>query len=184
MQSSIVYVSDTKIRIFLSETYSIHDYYYYDSLTVDKSRYTTVTGSPVLTYSSNGLNVNTSVASVALIRNNFLTLPSDYEAEITVTTVSSNQGRTGICFDDLLIDGSSINTVFYKLSNTSNKGNTNSVITANTIVKVRKQSGTFTVYFNDVQKWSGSISDDNHYQQFRTYQNRSTTFKDLKIKAL
>ena len=128
--------------------------------------------------------MNTSVATVALVRNNFLTLPTDYEAELTVTTVVSNQGRTGICFDDLLIDGSSSNTVFYKLSNTSNKGNTSTVISAGTVVKVRKQSGTFTVYLNDVQKWSGSISDDNHYQQFRTYQNRSTTFKDLKIKPL
>lgn len=158
--------------------------YYYDSLTVDKSRYTTVSGSPSLTYSSNGLNVNTSVAQVGLVKNNFLTLPSDYEAKITVTTVPSNEGRTGICFDDLLIDGSSSNTVFYKLSNTSNKGSSNSVIYDNTVVKVRKQGSTFTVYFDDVQKWTGTISDDNHYQQFRTYRNRSTTFKDLKIKAL
>lgn len=119
-----------------------------------------------------------------MVRNNFLTLPSDYEVEITVTTVPSNQGRTGICFDDLLIDGSTINTVFYKLSNTSNKGNTSSVINANTVVKIRKQGSTFTVYFDDVQKWTDSISDDNHYQQFRTYLNRATTFKDLKIKPL
>lgn len=170
--------------MFWIQIFSISDIYYYDSLTVDKSRYITVSGSPVLTYSSNGLNVNSSVASVGLVKNNFLTLPSDYEAEITVTTVPSNEGRTGICFDDLLIDGSSINTVFYKLSNTSNKGSTNSVINANTVVKIRKQGSTFTVYFDDVQKWTSSISDDNHLLQFRTYRNRSTTFKDLKIKSL
>lgn len=69
----------------LEDTIEIDDLFYYDSLTTDKNRYSIVSGSPVLTYSSNGLNVNTSVAQIGLVKNNFLTLPSDYEAEITIT---------------------------------------------------------------------------------------------------
>lgn len=168
----------------VSKIFSISDIYYYDSLTVDKSRYITVSGSPVLTYSSNGLNVNTSVAQVGLVKNNFLTLPSDYEAEITVIYVTSN-ARTGICFDDLLIDGGDSNTGIYKLSTTTRQSLiNNSTYRTGDVVKIRKQGSTFTYYLNDVQKWTGTISDDNHLQQFRTYQNRSTTFKDLKIKSL
>lgn len=168
----------------LEDTIEIDDLFYYDPLTTDKNRYSIVSGSPALTYSSNGLNVNTSVAQIGLVKNNFLTLPSDYEAEITVIYVTSN-ARTGICFDDLLIAGGDSNTGIYKLSTTTRQSNiTNSTYRAGDVVKIRKQGSTFTYYLNDVQKWTGTISDDNHLQQFRTYQNRSTTFKDLKIREL
>ena len=165
------------------KTFVIHDYYYYDSLTVDKQRYTTINGSPSLSYSSNGLNINTSATSVALVRNNFLTLPSSYEAELTITEQINYGG--GICFDDTLWDISSPkNSSIYKLSNTSllvsnlNKFNTGD------IVKIKKQDSTFTYYINDVQIWTGTITGDTHYQQFRTYQNRGATYKDLKIRQL
>ena len=173
--------------IFVSETYSISDIYYYDSLTVDKQRYTTVSGSPVLTYSSNGLNVNTSVAQVGLVKNNFLTLPSDYEAELTVTYAPQSSYSGGLCFDDWLFDcGSpSLNGAStFKLSNTSRLNQSLRKFITNDVVKVIKTGTTIKLYINDNLIVTNTISDDNHLQQFRTYQNRSTTFKDLKIKAL
>jgi hypothetical protein len=128
--------------------------------------------------------VNTSQASVGLVRNNFLTLPSDYEAEITITGQTAGEG-CGICFDDILLDsGSPSNCSIYKLSTTSLLASGLSKFNTGDVVKIKKQGSTFTYYLNDVQKWTGTITDDNHYQQFRTYKNRSTTFKDLKIRQL
>lgn len=171
----------------VSVTYSISDIYYYDSLTVDKQRYTTVSGSPTLTYSSNGLNVNSSVASVGLVKNNFLTLPSDYEAEITVTYAPQSSACGGLCFDDWLYDAGSAGQYYgstYKLSNTSRlSANIRRFIT-DEVIKIVKNGTSLSLYINDTHILTNTISDDNHLQQFRTYQNRSTTFKDLKIREL
>lgn len=165
-------------------TVQIQDVFYYDPLTTDKNRYSIVSGSPVLTYSSNGLNVNTSVASVGLVKNNFLTLPSDYEAEITITHQTSS-GGCGICFDDWLLDSGATNLcATYKLSTTTRLSNNLSKFNTNDVVKIVKQGTSIKYYLNDVLKITNTISDDNHLQQFRTYQNRSTTFKNLKIHAL
>jgi len=173
--------------MIVSKTYSISDIYYYDSLTVDKSRYTTVSGSPTLTYSSNGLNVNTSVTQVALVKNNFLTLPSDYEAELTITYAPSTSEGGGICFDDWLFDcgstGLNVGST-YKLSNTSRLSANIQRAVTDDVVKVIKTGTTIKLYINDSLITTNTISDDNHLQQFRTYRNRSMTFKDLKIKAL
>ena len=172
----------------VQETYMIEDLFYYDSLTEDKGRYTTISGSPVLTYSSNGLNINTSVKQVGLVRNNALTLPNDYEAEITITNAPAGQFCSGICFDDWLYDwaSTSANGAFtYKLSNTQSflHAQLQKPVT-NDVVKIIKTGTTIKAYINDNLIVTDTISNDNHYQQFRTYQNRSTTFKNLKIKAL
>ena len=169
----------------LTETYIVQDYYYYDSLTTDKSRYTTISGTPSLTYSSDGLEVNTSVAQVALIRNNFITLPNNYEAEITITYNGNNVHGSGICFDDWLLDsGEYSKCVSYKLSNTSKLSDNLAKFNTGDVVKIVKQGTSISYYLNGTLVVTNTISNDNHYQQFRTYQNRKTVFKDLKIKQL
>ena len=111
----------------LQKTYEIEDCYYYDSLTVDKSRYTVISGIPLLTYNSNGLTVNSNVSQVGLVKNTALVLPNDYEAEITITNAPAGQYCGGICFDDWLYDAGAANAAYtYKLSNTSNKSNSTS----------------------------------------------------------
>ena len=128
--------------------------------------------------------MNTSVATVALVRNNFLTLPSDYEAEITITHQTSS-GGCGICFDDWLLDSGASNLcATYKLSTTTRLSNNLTKFNTGDTVKIVKQGTSIKYYLNNVLKCTDTISNDNHLQQFRTYQNRSTTFKDLKIKPL
>ena len=171
----------------VTETFVITDIFYYDGLTVDKQRYTTVSGSPVLTYSNNGLNVNTNVATVGLVRNNFLTLPSDYEAEITLTYAPQSSYCGGICFDDWLYDWGTANlngASTFKLSNTQSLHSNLRKPVTDDVVKIIKTGTTIKAYINDNLIVTDTISNDNHYLQFRTYQNRSTTFKDLKIRQL
>lgn len=171
----------------VQETYMIEDLFYYDPLTEDKGRYTTISGSPDLTYSSNGLNINTSVTQVGLVRNNALTLPNDYEAEITITNAPTSQYCGGICFDDWLYDWGSTSAngaSTFKLSNTQSLHTQLQKPVTNDVVKIIKTGTTIKAYINDNLIVTDTISNDNHYQQFRTYKNRSTTFKNLKIKAL
>ena len=171
----------------VTDTVEILDLFYYDTLTVDKQRYTTVSGSPSLTYSSNGLNVNTNISQIGLVKNNSLTLPSDYEAEMTITYAPSTSEGGGICFDDWLFDcgGTGLNgAVTYKLSNTSRLNTNIRRAVTNDVVKIIKTGTTIKLYINDSLIVTNTVSDDNHLQQFRTYRNRSMTFKDLKIHEL
>ncbi len=169
--------------MFVSETYAIEDCLYYDSLTTDKERYTTISGTPSLTYdSTNGLTVTTSVAQVALVRNNALTLPSNYIAELTITSVGSSSNGAGICFDDFLADRGTSSVVLYKLSTTSQLQGSLTRWQTNDVVKFVKNGSSMSYYLNNTLKATVTISDDTHYQHFRTYQNRPTTFKNLKVK--
>ena len=168
----------------LEDTVEILDLFYYDTLTIDNNQYSTVSGSPVLTYGNNGLNVNTTVKQIGLVKNNFLTLPDNYEAEITITSQTASAG-CGICFDDWLLDsGASDICATYKLSTTTRISNNLTKFQTNDVVKIVKQGTSIKYYLNNVLKCTDTISNDNHLQQFRTYQNRSTTFKDLKIHEL
>lgn len=178
-------ITITASFVSLQETYMIEDLFYYDSLTVDKSRYTVISGNPSLSYGSNGLTVNSNVSQVGLVRNNALVLPSDYEAEITITNAPAGQYCGGICFDDWLYDAGSANVAYtYKLSNTSTLSTNIQKITTGDVFKVVKQGTSMKLYLNGTLIVTNTISDDTHYQHFRTYLNRPTTFKDLKIKAL
>ena len=168
----------------LTDTVEIVDLFYYDSLTIDNNQYSTVSGSPVLTYGNNGLNVNTSVSQIGLVKNNFLTLPSNYEAEITITSQTASSG-CGICFDDWLLDSGAVSICStYKLSTTTRLSTNLSKFNTGDTVKIVKQGTSISYYLNGVLKVTNTISNDTHLQQFRTYQNRSTTFKDLKIHEL
>lgn len=119
-----------------------------------------------------------------MVKNNFLTLPDNYEAEITITSQTASAG-CGICFDDWLLDSGALNLcATYKLSTTTRLSNNLSKFNTNDVVKIVKQGTSIKYYLNDVLQVTNTISDDNHLQQFRTYQDRSTTFKDLKIHEL
>ena len=169
----------------LQETFVVEDCYYYDSLTVDKSRYTVISGSPLLTYDSNGLTVNSNISQIGLVRNNDLILPNDYEAEITITNAPAGQYCTGICFDDWLYDPGAANVAYtVKFSTGINISSNIQKITTGDVFKVVKQDTTMKLYLNGTLIVTNTISNDTHYQHFRTYLNRPTTFKDLKIKAL
>lgn len=170
----------------LEESVLIEDYYFYDPLTEDKSRYTVISGTPSLSYGENGLTVDSNVSQVGLVRNNALTLPNDYEAEITITYAPSSQYGGGIAFDDWLYDAGAAGVAYtFRLSDTATKiSPAIRKMTTGDIFKVIKQGTTMKLYINDVLLVTNTISNDTHYQHFRTYLNRTTTYKDLKIKAL
>lgn len=170
---------------YIQETFVVEDCYYYDSLTVDKNRYTVISGSPSLSYGDNGLTVTSSVSQVGLVRNNALTLPNDYEAEVTITNAPAGQYCGGICFDDWLYDAGATNVAYtYKLSNTSSLSANIQKFATGDVFKVIKQGTSMKLYLNNTLIVTNTISNDTHYQHFRTYLNRVTTYKDLKIKAL
>ena len=171
-------------RTFVSETYAIEDCLFYDSLTTDKSRYTTVSGTPVLTYSSDGLNVNSSVATVGLVRNNVLTLPNNYEAELTIIYAPASSVCGGIGFEDWVIDagGTTYASTWTLSNNTRISANITKFKTGDT-VKIVKNGTSISYYVNGSLIVTNTIS-ETHYQHFKTYQNRSTTYKDLKVKPL
>lgn len=128
--------------------------------------------------------MDTSVASVCLIRNNFLTLPSDYEAEITITDAPSNSNGAGLVFDNCLFDREPTVVSIWNLSSGSRLKNNLTKWSSGDVVKIIKQGTTFSYYLNGSLVSSVTVSADNHYQEFRTYQNRPSRFKDLKIKSL
>ena len=131
------------------------------------------------------MNINSSQATVALTRNNLVTLPNNYELEITCTYQTASAG-SGICCDDLLLDsGGSSTATMYKLSNTSNLGAV-AKFQENDVIKIIKDGTSFSYYLNGTLQKTVTITGDSnaHLLQFRTYKNRGTTFKDLKVKPL
>ena len=174
---------------FVSETYVIEDCIYYDSQTTDKNRYTTTTGTASVTYSSNGLTVKGTVNSETRVENTALTLPSEYVASIQITgkagSGSGTQYYGGFAFDDLLLDfkGTTKGITFYTLSTLTGLQEITYTLQNNDIVTIERENGTMKVYLNDVLKYTYAVSSTGKFVH-RTYNNRSITCKDLKVKPL
>lgn len=173
---------------FVSETYSLEDCTYYDTLYTDKNSYSTTQGSASLTY-NNGLTVTGTANTDTLVKNNVLTLPSKYTAtfEIIARTGVGTNSFGGLIFDNLLLDFSSnsSNSIrVYNFSNLSNIGNfNNSVIQIGDVLKIEMDTGTVKFYVNNVLKGTYSVTSTGiHY--FRTYNNRTLGIKNLKVKPL
>jgi len=167
----------------LQETYELTDYYYYDSQTTDKGRYSVTTGTANLSYSNNGFKCIGTASVDTFVKNTALTLPTNYEAEFTVTEkFGSHYG--GICLDDLLINFGGSDMTFYRLSTITKIGTTYSVLNTGDVFKVVMQSNTVKVYRNgSLLQTFNNISNTGVYQH-RIYVDRGQTVKDLKVKAL
>lgn len=167
----------------LQETYELTDLYYYDSQTIDKGRYSVTVGTANLSYSNNGFKCIGTANVDTFVKNTALTLPTNYEAEFTVTEkFGSHYG--GICLDDLLINFGGSDMTFYRLSTITSLGSSSSVLTAGDVFKIVMQSNTMKVYRNGtLLKTFNNISNTGVYQH-RIYVDRGQTVKDLKVKAL
>lgn len=175
----------------LIQTYSISDYWYYDSQTVNKNRYTVSTGSASLTYGSNGLTVtgtaiNTSTECMVL--NNTITLPTNYIAEFTITDYNYtgtllNKMYGGVIIDNILIDfATDVGTAIYSAPNYTVL-DTFPLISKGDTIKVEMNNGSMKFYINDVLKGTYSISRSGTVR-FRTFRYRTLVMKDLKILEL
>ena len=174
----------------VQETYELEDCLYYDSQTVDKQRYSTTTGTASVTYSSDGLTVKGTVNSETRVENTALTLPSNYVATLKVTGKqggggSGTQYYGGFAFDDLLLDfkNTTNGITRYTLSTLSSLGEIPYSIQLNDVVKIERENGTMKIYVNDDLKATHTISSTGKFLH-RTYNNRSLTIKDLKVKPL
>ena len=160
--------------------------YYYDSQTVDKSRYTVTTGTANLSYSNNGFKCVGTANVDVFVKNTALTLPTNYEAEFTVTeriTDSANH-YGGLCFDDALFNFGKTTLSYYRLSTVSSLGSVNYSLQDGDVIKVRMENNTCSIYINEVLKISKSSINNTGIYQHRAYNNRGLTIKDLKVKQL
>lgn len=181
--------------MFVSETYSIEDCFYYDSQTVDKSRYTVTSGTANISYSSNGVTITGNSSSTCIITNNALTLPSEYKATFEITACNGDAGSNGteyggVVFDDWFTDWRSTNTsTTYKYSTTSQISTGLSKIQAGSIVKIVRENNSMKLYVDDVLQCTDNNINHTGYFRHRSYKRsgsngRSLTIKDLKIKPL
>ena len=178
----------------LQETYEVWDYYYYDSQTVDKSRYSVTTGSANISYSNDGVTISGAVARDTLVKNTALTLPTNYMAEITLTNLngesipSKGLAYGGLCFDNLLIDMYTTQIDLYLLNSLSSLSTINTGVSNGDVIKIEMNNGTMKVYINNVLKATETVNNTGVFQN-RTFKNgngpaRSITSKDLKVLEL
>ena len=163
-------------------TVQIRDVFYYNTQTVNNNHYQVTTGSASVTYSSNGITVKGITNTDTLVKNTVLTLPENYVAELTITRLGSTP-YGGFCFDDCLLDLTSSYCYIFKLSNTSLGHTDLSPIRAGDTVKIEMQNGTMKIYINNTLKHTRTV-DNTGVFQYRTYNNRSLTAKNLIIHEL
>ena len=178
-------------RINVSKRYSMQDYYYYDSQTVDKNRYTVQTGSASLSYSDNGLTVTGTASGITtetIVLNNVITLPTNYIVEFTITDynytgTSSTKMYGGVLIDNILIDlATDYGTIIYSAPNYT-RLDYFSLISKGDTIKVEMNNGSMKFYINDVLKGTYSISRSGTIS-VRTFRYRTLVMKHLKIKQL
>ena len=173
-----------EVGMISSETYSIQDCLYYDTQTTDKSRYTVTSGSASVTYSSNGVTVKGTANSDTYVKNTALTLPSSYVLEVEVGGMVGSSGNYGgFCADNGLIDFQTSKVNIYQLSPISSKTNWTHTLTVGDIIKLEMNNGSMKIYVNGTLKTTQSFSNTGIYQH-RTYNQRSLTLKNLKVKPL
>ena len=167
----------------LIQTCSIRDAKYFDSQTVDKSRYTRTGGTGTLNYSSDGLKVTGTQNTLAIYTNTVLTLPSKYTAEITITVLSNTVGSTycgGFGFDNCLIDVRTTGIDIGYFDTGSPLASISKTMRRGDVIKVEMDNGTMKVYLNNELKTTKTISSTGTFK-YRTYNGRNLTTKDLTI---
>ena len=171
----------------LEDTVQIRDVFYYSTQTVNNNHYQVTTGSASVTYSSNGITVKGTITTDTLVKNTVLVLPTNYTAELTITGLSNSQYNTynygGFCFDDCLMDLHKDYCKIYKLSDISITPIEITKVTVGDTVKIEMQNGTMKIYINNTLKHTRTVAHTGIFQ-YRTYNNRSLTAKDLIIHEL
>lgn len=169
----------------LESTCTIRDVFYYNSLTADKNSYSTHSKVTV-TYSSDGMKI-LGTGGDAYIQNTDITLPTNYSAEMTITGMSSPTGYvTDICFEDLFFQSGENGMARRISASTSNIASNYGRFAVGDVIKVVRDGNAKTIklYYNDVLKCTFNNINTTGKQQFKTYNGRYTTVKDLIIEQL
>lgn len=181
-------VFKAEVETIQSSTITIQDCYIYDELTIDKNRYTLTSGTGTLTYNSEGATALGTAFTDTFWYSPENYLPStNYTCEIDITDWGSN-GCSDLGIEQMFIginpNTSSVEVYVNRGSGYSRdyygtitfvKGNTFKFEVTGTTSKSVKvyYDGTLLTTINNVPTSSK--------QFFKTYNNRSTTFKNLKI---
>ena len=164
----------------------IEDIYYYDPLTSNKNRYDN-TSNCSITYNDDGITVTGTKTADVYTKNTALTLPNKYIAELEVTGMSSPTGYvTDICFEDFFFQ-SGENGMARKISkSSSNLKKGFGRFSIGDIIRIIRDGDAKTIdlYYNDTLKASFTGINSTGLQQFKTYNGRSISVKDLKIKEV
>ena len=169
-----------------SETYSIQDCIFYDSLTSDRSLFTLVQGTASMVYSSNGLKY-TGTSNTDCIHKWNRDLPDgSYTFECDVTDISSSGYSSGIGTEDAqILKGNSGLYARYisKSGDFFNNGNASTPF--HLLIEVTgSTSKTIKYYRDDTLLGTGNNVSRNKQFVLRSYNNRMIQIKDLKIKPL
>ena len=176
--------------MFVSETYTLQDLWFYDPLTSDSGHWNW-DSTTTHTYSNNGVNFKRSSGTGNVFNTCKIDLPSEFEAEITYMggtayTIETIFGGMGWTYDV----ANQRSWGYYRTStdNTQDQHNItiNGTVSVGDVFKFVRQNGTLKIYQNDVEKWSMTAPTPLYDKiVFQTYANsRNTTLKDLKVKPL
>ena len=176
-------------RMFLSEIYELEDIYKYDSLTEDNNQYSVTNGSFQFNYNSNGLTANGTTRSDCYAVYSDLILPTEYIASFTYIGSVNPDGdyMTEIGFENAFVNYRPNAHTFYIRKNGSAQTSIPLILNEGDIISLKvtgTTSKTFEIYVNNELKLTHSGINQTGTHRLKSYNNRNTTFKDLKIKAL
>ena len=172
----------------LTKTFEVKDAYFYDSLTSNKNKYNVTSGSMSLTYGSNGLTAKGTALSDSFATRTGLTLPStDYKVSYVLSdfTYGTGGGVTEIGFEDVTVSQTA-NGIYLRKFGGGATSTTTSATTGDVISLeiTGTTSKTVKLYVNDELRATLTDVAQTGTHRLKTYQNRSTTFKDLIIEPL
>ena len=168
--------------IFLSETYSIEDIYYYDALTSNKGHWNNLDSSNLsYSFGNDGMLVQGLGASRDSKLHLDITYPNDYEVELTV--VEGNNNYTAkLQTEGVAIE--SMGNILYFMTLGGSNNRENGKLNLNDKIKFVAQGTDVKLYLNNVLK--RTVTRNNSYSGFEVwgYESRSIKIKDLTIKEL
>ena len=180
-----------EVGSLVSETYSIEDCIFYDSLTTDKGLFSITAGTGTLTYSSNGLKMTGTANndSIGLLSQQ---LPeSSYTIECTVTdatVVTSGGYTTSLCVEDtMMLDNKNDGIYARKISASGEFFDSHVHYSAPNVMLwevTGTTSKTIKFYKDSSYLGQGTSITRNREFKFRSYNNRMIQVKDLKVKPL
>ena len=167
-----------------SNTVTIEDYYLYDPLTTDKSRYTLTDGGGTLSYNSDGLKVQGSQNTDTYWYSPTAYLPSgDYTVEVTYVDYGTGW-ISDFGIENMFIGMDTTEGIAVYVNGSSQTYINRTQIAKGSILKF-EVTGTTTktikIYNNSALLYTATGVNQTRKQFFKTHRYRWTKFKDLKI---
>ena len=171
--------------MFVSETYAIEDLNYYDSCTSDNNKWNSNKSDMIYEYTDDGMCFYAPSKSDNILTAKY-ELPENYTAEFTYMGGLSYQ--ISMYFSDSFIQTNPSSNTYGITNHYGNPTTTiNRPVSIGDVFKIVKQGNTITYYQNDVQVFTGTLTEPNTELRRYSYYNKSSRYtfiKDIKIKAL